>query len=324
MKRKVILIVIYCFCGEILSQTAPTRDTIKIKINQESTEVLVPESGKKTTVIFEDSMNMIQVSILKMNKRNPIVKEYFEPEKNWIKKDWSSNRQRKWFNEIELGFLIGNFRKLEERSYFYHTSLDSNSTAIMQEFYNYTVPVVGNYLRLAVTEKSRPILKNLLDFKAGYCYSLDYLVSKGSGKYHSIWSGEKYEGIAYQYNYFHSVTIPLGLCMQFRKSTYLDKAEIGIRAGFYLQHKSGRFATDSGILYKIYNPNIGFKQVFQLYSKWYYKNFFIAISSDLSTRKFGHAYHEKSFITSEKTYNIQANGIFNKYWQFGFGVKVKL
>lgn len=314
MKNKKTLKVLLLFYGiSFLSQAQNlpvTRDTMQLKLNGESTTVLVPNPGKKTTVIFEDTSSQIQVKVLKL--QNSIKSN----------KDLSIKKKPnaiKWISEIDLGII-----KMSENIEFYQQqsiySGNRKELYLRKEYYMSRM-TKGAGFTINIFQRNHYILNSSLSFFYGLRTTYDQIKIGGRIEYYNKENGDQYSGSSVKRIIYNQYFVPLGLSKEYpSKELFIDRFEIGVSCGALIVHQSENMASDF-FLYKdptrtrLY-PNLQY--FFKIYSGRFY---FVLYRG--TERYYGYySGNEPQLISKSGRLDVFSNQAFSKPTYLGIGFRL--
>lgn len=315
-----LIIFIFGISYTTEAQNLPVkRDTIHLKLNDESTTILVPPPGKKTTVIFEDTGSLIQVSILKLNKMGNIF-PFVQQENSKIEPQ--QLRTKKWFNEISMGLVINNttIANGNRNNYQKQVSFDTAGENLSLSINNFIVPRVGIRGVINIKESSWPFLKSsTISFISGYRLYIDY--SRASGDASFFEKGlPTYVGKSSSYNLFNQLVIPMGFAKKFgAKSTFISRMEAGLALGLSVKYAFDRFKSPTHASTE--GDDITANVASQIYLKLYRKNLFFTLSREMNERTYGRYRNEKYNTLKNHEYRIYQTAAYTGLISFGIGYR---
>ncbi len=150
--QKIITLCLLAFMGIHLMSQSPT-DTVRVMINGQTATIENKGTGKKTTLTFEDSLNVFQVSVIKFSKTNwPMIKENAKSELGGKSKNLKAVR---WFGEGSLGLIMNSVHSYRANSPLvagYYSTFDQSAFVTKL---NYVKVKPGFRLELFIKEKRR-------------------------------------------------------------------------------------------------------------------------------------------------------------------------
>lgn len=278
-------------------------DTLNLRLNGENTTILVPPPGKKTTVIFEDTGSLIQINILKLNKRSKLFSGI---EQESSKVETTIFKKKKWFNEFDLGLTINNsfIRASTKNQYQNNRNIDSAAVLISGQSDYFSVPKAGFRITINIKETERPILKSsIYSYISGYRLYLDYSLAKAirDNYYPSAGYYSQYQGTVNSYYFFNQLFFPFGLVKKFEEhNQLLTRMEVGLTLGLTLKYSFDRFNYGQSISAEG-EDNVAANIASQVYIKLYKKHFFLSLSREMNARTYGIDKHETYTISKNKT-----------------------
>lgn len=328
-KKPVVLLLLIsginiCTKAQILPES---KDTLHLKLNGESTTILVPHPGKKTTIIFEDTASLVQVSILKLNKGGNMFPTIQQSNKEI--KPALHQRTKRWFNEIDLGLAI-NASQIKEggntpygiAKYLKQTIIDSAGQQLSNQKRAFFMPSTSLRATLNIKESDWPMFQSSsISFISGYRLYIDYSKAEGYGMNYTLNPSSYNDMKAYSYTFFNQLVIPIGVAKKFEaKRAKITKIELGMSLGFYIKYSFDRVKSTQNELSSD-GDDIQGNLASQAYLKVYRKKLFLTISKELNNRYYGHSTLENYNIGNNKQYTIYKTSAYTSLIYIGIGYR---
>lgn len=217
------------------------RDTVRLIIGGESITLPMPKEGNKVTVNLEDSAEIIQVSIGRVNKfkTQTLVKTEAPAEEKSIRRSHIN-----WFREVELGTVTYLSRKTEFRndssigSFYSPFTVSLSKTVSMAKITPHKV-YPGLSFGFNIKEKSRPIKNTKLTFISGFKFRYSNYQSKGD-----------YEIISYKYKNDSGV-------FRYYSDSIISISKGNYRASTNMYHLIFPFLIETGVKKDLYRVAAG-------------------------------------------------------------------
>lgn len=276
-------------------------DTVKIQVQGENITVPMPKKGSKVTVNLEDSSEIIQISVGRIDK--------FQSKSimsNADQRDQGSSKRVSFFREVEIGTLTMLSSKKVYRNdssigMFFASlgSTNDNEVSMMKITPKYIIP--GLSLGITIKEKRRAIKNSNVDFITGFKFRYSNFFSNGTYeniiyKSRMINGGMTYypdsivsikKGDYRARTNFYQLVFPFMLDYSLGKSEFRMSAGINLMLGFNSSNiisSTGENLKSSMMIITYNNPQI---IQFQPSVKFYKKRVSVQISTTFGTNNLG-------------------------------------